>query len=89
MEMETVAKNFEQEEGILEKVEQQMKCERELWMQNMIPSIKDEDSPYCEVKNTLVINRNLFLGCVKCCDITLHTHLHGLVSFISHIAPET
>ncbi|PSS04562.1 Lysine-specific demethylase [Actinidia chinensis var. chinensis] len=49
LEMETVAKNFEREEGILEKVEQQMKCERELWMQNMIPSIKDEYIPYCEV----------------------------------------
>ncbi|GFZ15963.1 transcription factor jumonji (jmj) family protein [Actinidia rufa] len=49
LEMEIVAKNFEREEGILEKVEQQMKCEMELWMQNMIPSIKDEYSPYCEV----------------------------------------
>ena len=60
LEMETVAKNFEREEGILEKVEQQMKCESELWMQNMIPSIKDEYIPYCEEKNTLVSNEISF-----------------------------
>ncbi|XP_059669412.1 lysine-specific demethylase JMJ13-like [Cornus florida] len=47
-EMEALAKQFEQEEGILQKVEQQVKCDTDLWMQNMIPWTKDEYTPYCE-----------------------------------------
>ncbi|KAA8533469.1 hypothetical protein F0562_031097 [Nyssa sinensis] len=50
LEMEAVAKIFEQEKGVLEEVEQQEKLESALWMQNMIPSIIDKYTPYCKIK---------------------------------------
>ncbi|XP_059667398.1 lysine-specific demethylase JMJ13-like isoform X2 [Cornus florida] len=47
-EMEALAKEFEQEEGILQKVQQQVKCDTDVWMWKMIPRTNEEYSPYCE-----------------------------------------
>ncbi|KAK2972866.1 hypothetical protein RJ640_028394 [Escallonia rubra] len=47
LEMEAVARIFEQEEGILEDVEQRLKCD--LRIKNITPCMLEGYTPYCEV----------------------------------------
>lgn len=47
--MEAVAKMFEHDEGILQEVRQQMKCDIAILIEKMNPGINDEYIPYCEV----------------------------------------
>ncbi|KAK9272983.1 hypothetical protein L1049_003363 [Liquidambar formosana] len=49
-EMENVAQKFEQDEGILQEVQQEIKCGDDMCLPpNMIPCIKDGYTPYSEV----------------------------------------